>query len=175
MLARVNGETIERWEFDNAVKRIEARAGGPVPPDKRDEVLRGVLDQLVAYHLLAQESRARKMAVHRRRRRRAARRNPQGAFRPRTLQAGHRGAGADARAAEGAGADRASRWPRSSRPRCNSRWPCSDPEVKAFYEQNLDRFKQGDSVHAAPHPDRRAAERDAGAEGRREGRRRRRC
>ena len=48
VLARVNGEKIERWEFDNAVKRMEARAGGPVPPDKRDEVLRGVLDQLVA-------------------------------------------------------------------------------------------------------------------------------
>lgn len=48
VLARVNGEAIERWEFDNAVKRIEARAGGPVPPEKRDEVLRGVLDQLVA-------------------------------------------------------------------------------------------------------------------------------
>ena len=48
VLARVNGEQIERWEFDNAVKRMEGRAGGPVPPDKRDEVLRGVLDQLVA-------------------------------------------------------------------------------------------------------------------------------
>ena len=63
VLARVNGEKIERWEFDNAVKRMEARAGGPVPPDKRDEVLRGVLDQLVAYHLLAQESRAMKLPV----------------------------------------------------------------------------------------------------------------
>src|SRR2546422_6316909 len=55
VVARVNGEAIERWEFDNAVKRIEARAGAPVPPDKRDEVLRSVLDQLIAYHLLAQE------------------------------------------------------------------------------------------------------------------------
>src|SRR5262245_57438438 len=63
VVARVNGESIERWEFDNAVKRIEARAGGAVPPDKRDEVLRGVVDQLVAFHLLAQESRARKMEV----------------------------------------------------------------------------------------------------------------
>src|SRR5712671_3392908 len=63
VLARVNGEKIERWEFDNAVKRMEARAGGPVPPEKRDEVLRGVLDQLVAFHLLAQESRTRKIAI----------------------------------------------------------------------------------------------------------------
>ena len=63
VVARVNGEAIERWEFDNAVKRIEARAGAPVPPEKRDEVLRNLLDQLVAYHLLAQESRARKIDV----------------------------------------------------------------------------------------------------------------
>src|SRR5439155_18115066 len=63
VVARVNGEAIERWEFDNAVKRMEARAGGPVPPEKRDEVLRSLLDQLIAYHLLAQESRARKIDV----------------------------------------------------------------------------------------------------------------
>src|SRR5207247_2652331 len=63
VVAKVNGEAIERWEIENAVKQVEARAGGPVPPEKRDEVLRGVLDQLVAYHLLAQESRARKLDV----------------------------------------------------------------------------------------------------------------
>src|SRR2546421_8620036 len=31
VLARVNGEEIGRWEFDVAVKRVEQRAGGPVP------------------------------------------------------------------------------------------------------------------------------------------------
>src|SRR5438477_8999452 len=63
VLAKVNGEPIERWEIENAVKRVEARAGGPMPADKRDEVLRGVLDQLVDYHLLAQASRARKFEI----------------------------------------------------------------------------------------------------------------
>ena len=61
VVARVNGETIQKWEFDDAVRRMEARAGSPVPAEKRDELLRGVLDQLIAYHLIAQESRARKM------------------------------------------------------------------------------------------------------------------
>src|SRR4051812_22382036 len=61
VVARVNGETIQKWEFDDAVHRMEARAGAPIPSEKRDELLRGVLDQLVAYHLIAQESRARKM------------------------------------------------------------------------------------------------------------------
>lgn len=61
VLARVNGEAINKWEFDDAVRRIEAMAGSPVPPDRRDEVLRGALDQLVAYHLIAQEARTRNM------------------------------------------------------------------------------------------------------------------
>jgi peptidyl-prolyl cis-trans isomerase C len=148
VLARVNGEKIERWEFDNAVKRMEARAGGPVPPDKRDEVLRGVLDQLVAYHLLAQESRARKLAVA--------------------------DADVDARladikksfpteeafkqgiAAQGLTLDQLKSQAKTSLEvakvidsEVNSKVAVQDPEVKNFYDQNLDRFKQGDSVHAA--------------------------
>lgn len=63
VLARVNGEAIEKWEFDNAVKGVEARAGGPVPAEQRDQVLRGILDQLVAFHVLAQESRTLKLDV----------------------------------------------------------------------------------------------------------------
>ena len=109
VLARVNGEAIERWEFDNAVKRIEARAGGPVPPEKRDEVLRGVLDQLVAYHLLAQESRARKIAVGDPEvEARLAEIRKELSERGR-LHAGHRRAGADAGAPAGSRRARASR------------------------------------------------------------------
>ena len=33
VLARVNGEAVEKWEFDNAVKRVEARAGSAVPAE----------------------------------------------------------------------------------------------------------------------------------------------
>ncbi len=148
VLARVNNEKIERWEFDNAVKRMEARAGGPVPPDKRDEVLRGVLDQLVAYHLLAQEARARKIPIA--------------------------DADVDARLAEirksfpteeafkqgitaqGLTVDQLKLQAKTSLEvakvidaAVNAKAAVQDPEVKAFYDQNLERFKQGDSVHAA--------------------------
>lgn len=61
VVARVNGEEISRTEFDRAVKMLEAQAGGPVPAARRDEILRGVLDNLVTYHVLTQEAQRRNM------------------------------------------------------------------------------------------------------------------
>jgi peptidyl-prolyl cis-trans isomerase C len=61
VLARVNGEAVNKVEFDRAISALEARNGGPVPAQQRDRVLREVLDQIVSYKLLIQESRARKI------------------------------------------------------------------------------------------------------------------
>src|SRR5262245_13283217 len=63
VLARVNGDTITKAEFERALKSIEQRAGGPVPADRRDEIYRGLLDQLVSIRLLRQEAAAQKVAV----------------------------------------------------------------------------------------------------------------
>lgn len=63
VLARVNGEAVNKAEFDRAVSALEARNGGPVPAEQRDRILREVLDQIVSYKLLIQESRARKIAT----------------------------------------------------------------------------------------------------------------
>ena len=63
VLARVNGEDVTRKEFEEFVQNLEGRAGGPVPADQRDRVYRSVLDQLVGYKLLLQETKARKVAV----------------------------------------------------------------------------------------------------------------
>ena len=63
VIARVNGETISKADFDEAVKELEASAGQPVPAEQRNEVLRGVLDQLIGYRLLVQETKARKVTV----------------------------------------------------------------------------------------------------------------
>lgn len=63
VVARVNGTTIDRDDLQQAVGELESRAGQPVPADQRDRVIRGVLDQLVAYRLLAQESALRKITV----------------------------------------------------------------------------------------------------------------
>lgn len=62
VLARVNGEPVTRADFDRLVKNVEA-SRGPIPADKRDEVLRSVLDQLITYSVLKQEAAARKIAV----------------------------------------------------------------------------------------------------------------
>src|SRR5689334_5985263 len=43
VLAKVNGEAVEKWELENAVRGIEARAGQPIPPDRRDAAYRDVL------------------------------------------------------------------------------------------------------------------------------------
>lgn len=63
VLARVNGEVIGKAEFERQLQSLEARAGGPVPPDQRDRVYRGLLDQMIGYRLLIQETQARKVTV----------------------------------------------------------------------------------------------------------------
>jgi peptidyl-prolyl cis-trans isomerase C len=63
VVARVNGEDIPRAEFEDAVQSIEARAGGPVPPQERDLVLRGLLDQMIGFKLLIQETRSRNVMI----------------------------------------------------------------------------------------------------------------
>jgi peptidyl-prolyl cis-trans isomerase C len=63
VIARVNGEAIQKGEFEKAIRNIEGRAGQPVPTDQRDRVFRGVLERLIAYHLLMQETKSRKIDV----------------------------------------------------------------------------------------------------------------
>jgi peptidyl-prolyl cis-trans isomerase C len=63
VVARVNGEDVKKSEFERMIKTIEGRAGQPIPPDRRDEILRGALDQLVVYKLLAQECKTRGVAA----------------------------------------------------------------------------------------------------------------
>jgi peptidyl-prolyl cis-trans isomerase C len=63
VLARVNGQDVTRADFDRLIKNMEMSAGKPVPAERRDEILRTALDQLVTYTVLSQESRARNISV----------------------------------------------------------------------------------------------------------------
>jgi peptidyl-prolyl cis-trans isomerase C len=63
VLARVNGEEITKVDFDRLITNMEASARQPVPAERRDEIFRKALDELVTYKVLSQETRARKIAV----------------------------------------------------------------------------------------------------------------
>jgi len=63
VVARVNGEDVKKASFEQMLRTIEQRAGQPIPAERRDEILRGALDQLVVYTLLSQESRNRHIKI----------------------------------------------------------------------------------------------------------------
>lgn len=63
VIARVNGEAVKKEDFERMLRTIEARAGQPIPAERRDEILRGALDQLITYTLLSQESQKRGVKV----------------------------------------------------------------------------------------------------------------
>jgi peptidyl-prolyl cis-trans isomerase C len=62
VLARVNGENVTKFDFERLIKNIEA-SRGPIPAERRDEILRAALDQLITYHVMKQEAASRKLQV----------------------------------------------------------------------------------------------------------------
>ena len=63
VIAKVNGDDIQRVEFETTIKNVESRAGRPVPPEQRDQVYRGVLEDLIALRLLKQEVARRQLTA----------------------------------------------------------------------------------------------------------------
>ena len=63
VVAYVNGGPISGADLEIAVGELEARTGQPVPADQRDGVIRGLLNQLIGYRLLLQESLLRRISV----------------------------------------------------------------------------------------------------------------
>lgn len=63
VVARVNGEDVAKADFDRLLKQMETQAGQAVPAARRDEIYRAVVDQLVTYTALVQETRARGVEV----------------------------------------------------------------------------------------------------------------
>lgn len=66
VVAKVNGVDIKKTDLENAVETIKAQlqlVGQSVPGDRKDEMYRGLLDDLIATELLAQEAAAKKISV----------------------------------------------------------------------------------------------------------------
>lgn len=148
VVARVNGEDVKKAEFERMIKTIEARAGQQIPAERRDELLRGALDQLVVYKLLSQESRNRGIKVDNTEidtkveglRKQFP--NPEAfnkalAERGMTLEGLKHDALVDLSVTKLMEAEVA-----------NEPAP-TDQDAKDFYEKNPDRFKQGEKVRAS--------------------------
>jgi peptidyl-prolyl cis-trans isomerase C len=63
VVARINGEALNKSEFELAVHNLESQAGRPVPPEQRDEVYRNLLNNMIAFRLLRQETVRRHMTA----------------------------------------------------------------------------------------------------------------
>ncbi|MDQ3486970.1 MAG: peptidylprolyl isomerase [Acidobacteriota bacterium] len=63
IVARVNGEDVAKADFDRLLKQMEMQAGQAVPKERRDEIYRALVDQLVTYTALVQEARNRGVQV----------------------------------------------------------------------------------------------------------------
>src|SRR5258706_13204460 len=54
VLARFNGEAIQSADLENRGKGLHRHAGGPVPANRRDPVIRGVLSDMMTFRFLWQ-------------------------------------------------------------------------------------------------------------------------
>jgi peptidyl-prolyl cis-trans isomerase C len=63
VLAHVNSEKVTKVDFERLLRNIELNNGGPVPAERRDDIYRRVLDELVTYTLLKQEAKARNITA----------------------------------------------------------------------------------------------------------------
>ena len=64
VVARVNGLEIPREEFERGIRAAETKAQQVVPSQFKAEIYRNILDRLVAFHLLRQESIERGLEIH---------------------------------------------------------------------------------------------------------------
>jgi len=147
VLARVNSEGVRRSDFERLLKNVELN-NGPVPPDRRDEILRKVLDELITYTVLKQEAKARKVTVSdaevetqlnslRASAKTEANFNKELAARKMTIEQLR----ADARNELAIA--------RMMSDQVASAAPATDAEAKAFYDQNPNRFKRDEAVRAS--------------------------
>ncbi|PYR30939.1 MAG: hypothetical protein DMF90_26620 [Acidobacteria bacterium] len=149
VLATVNGERVERWELENAVRGVEAVHGGtPMPPDQRDGILRGLLDQIIAYHLIGQEASARKMGptpdeVNARMAEMRGQYPDEAGFQQALKNMGVTLEQVQRQTRLGIAVEK------MISIEVTSKVAVSDGDVAAFYQQNLERFKQGEAVHAS--------------------------
>ncbi len=148
VLAHVNSEDVTKADFERLLRNIELNNRGPVPADRRNEIYRKVLDELVTYTLLKQEAKARNFTAtdaeveEQMKAMRQAARTEEGfkkalAERKMTIERLRSDARTELSIAKMMNAQVA------------SGTEATDVEVKDFYDKNPDRFKRPETVRAS--------------------------
>ena len=147
VLARVNGQDVKKADFEMLLRNMEL-SQGPIPAERRDEILRGALDRLITYTVLRQEAKARNITVA----------DNEVDEQLKTMQSRFPNEADFKKALEARGMS-------LERLRADARVdmvitkllesevataaPATDDEVRAFYEKNPDKFKQEESMRAS--------------------------
>lgn len=147
VLARVNGQDVKKADFEMLLRNMEL-SQGPIPAERRDEILRGALDRLITYTVLQQEAKARNITVA----------DNEVDEQLKTMQSQFPNESDFKKALEARGMS-------LERLRADARVdmvitkllesevataaPATDDDVRAFYEKNPDKFKQEESMRAS--------------------------
>jgi peptidyl-prolyl cis-trans isomerase C len=147
VLARVNSEAVKKADFDLLVRNVELN-NGPIPPERRDEILRKILDDLVTYTMLKQEAQSRNIVV--------ADAEVEQQLAGMKQEARTEAAFAKALADRNMTLERLRADARVQlaiskmmNAQVSSAPPATDADAKVFYEKNPDKFKRGESVRAS--------------------------
>ena len=148
VLARVNGEAVTKVDFDRLIKNMELRSNQPIPAERRDAVYRQVLDELVTYTVLSQETRARNVAV--------ADAEVESAIKQMRARLGSDEDFKKALDARGMTLDKLKGDTRIDisinkmvEAEVATQPPPTDAQVRDFYDKNPDKFKQDEAVRAS--------------------------
>ena len=148
VLARVNGEDVTKVDFDRLIKNMELSANQPVPAERRDEIFRKALDQLVTYAVLTQETRARKVPV--------TDAEVEGNIKQMRSQFPNEQEFAKALAARGMSLEKLKADTRIDisinkmmESEASTQQTPGDAQVREFYDKNPDKFRQDEAVRAS--------------------------
>jgi peptidyl-prolyl cis-trans isomerase C len=148
VLARVNGEAVMKADFDRLIKNMELRANQPIPAERRDDLYRKALDELVTYTVLSQETRARKVNV--------TDADVDGSIQQMRSQFPSEDAFKKALEARGMSLDKLKADTRIDisinkmvEAEVSTQPPPSDAQIRDFYDKNPDKFKQDETVRAS--------------------------
>lgn len=148
VLARVNGQSVTKADFDRLVKNMELSAGQSIPAERRDDILRKALDQLVTYAVLSQEIKARNISV--------SDAEIDGNLKQMQSQFPSEAEFKKALAARGMSIEQLRSDARTDMSitkmmdaEVANQAPPTDAQVREFYDKNPDKFKQDESVRAS--------------------------